>query len=102
MPASTNELVAKSRKLALPASLTALAVIGAALFVHQNNVPVAAETVSPLDNNSIAALTEMEEGFRTRCNFCGGDLGRCEKSKEICGACRAPNARALLSKLDPV
>ena len=65
MPASTNELVAKSRRFALPASLTALAVIGAALFVHQNNVPVAAETVSPLDNNSIAALTEMDHAMES-------------------------------------
>ena len=65
MALSTNELVAKSRKLALPASLTALAVIGAALFVHQNNVPVAAQTVSPLDNNSVAALTAMDHAMES-------------------------------------
>ena len=46
MPESTNELVIKLRRLAMPASLTAAAVIGAALFVHQNDVPVAAETVT--------------------------------------------------------
>src|SRR3984885_10817640 len=63
MALSTNELVAKSRKLALPASLTALAVVGAALFVHQNNVPVAAQTVSPLGNNSVAALTAMDHAM---------------------------------------
>src|ERR1700761_4712526 len=63
MARSTNELVAKSRKLALPASLTALAVVGAALFVHQNNVPVAAETVSPLDDNSVAALTATDHAM---------------------------------------
>jgi serine protease Do len=65
MSLSTNELVATSRKLALPASLTALAVIGAALFVHQNNVPVAAQTVSPLDNNSVAALTAMDHAMES-------------------------------------
>ena len=65
MALSTNELVAKSRKLALPASLTALAVVGAALFVHQNNVPVAAQTVSPLDNNSVAALTAMDHAMES-------------------------------------
>src|ERR1700761_7958972 len=65
MARSTNELVAKSRKLALPASLTALAVVGAALFVHQNNVPVAAETVAPLDNNSVAALTAWDHAMES-------------------------------------
>src|ERR1700761_8006912 len=65
MARSTNELVAKSRKLALPASLTALAVVGAALFVHKNNVPVAAETVSPLDDNSVAALTAMDHAMES-------------------------------------
>ena len=65
MPESTNELVIKSRKLALPASLTAAAVVGAALFVHQNNVPVAAETVTPLDNNSVAALTALDHAMES-------------------------------------
>src|SRR6201999_3876564 len=65
MARSTNELVAKSRKLALPASLTAAAVVGAALFVHQNNVPVAAETVSPLDNNSVASLTAIDNAMES-------------------------------------
>jgi serine protease Do len=65
MAVSTNELVVKYRKLALPASLTALAVVGAALFVHQNNVPVAAQTVSPLDNNSVAALTAMDHAMES-------------------------------------
>jgi serine protease Do len=65
MPTSTNKLVEKSRKLALPASLTAVAVVGAALFVHQNNVPVAAESVSPLDNNSVAALTAVDHAMES-------------------------------------
>ena len=65
MAKSTNELVTKWRKLAMPASLTAAAVIGAALFVHQNNVPVAAETVAPLDNNSVAALTALDHAMES-------------------------------------
>jgi serine protease Do len=65
MSVSTNELVTRSRKLAWPASLTALAVIGVTLFVRQNNVPVAAETVSPLDNNSVAALTAMDHAMES-------------------------------------
>src|SRR5580700_12250924 len=65
MPESTNELVTKWRRLAMPASLTAAAVIGAALFVHQSNVPVAAETVAPLDNNSVAALTALDHAMES-------------------------------------
>jgi serine protease Do len=65
MAISTNQLVTKSRRLALPASLTAAAVIGATLFVHQNNVPVAAESVPPLDNNSVAALTAMDRAMES-------------------------------------
>src|ERR1700761_4696958 len=65
MPKSTNELVTKWRRLAMPASLTAAAVIGAALFVHQNNGPVAAETVAPLDNNSVAALTALDHAMES-------------------------------------
>jgi serine protease Do len=65
MSISTNKLVARSRRLALPASLTAVAVVGAALFVHQNNAPVAAETVSPLDNSSVAALTAMDHAMES-------------------------------------
>jgi serine protease Do len=65
MAVSTNQLVTASRRLALPASLTAVAVVGAALFVHQNNVPVAAESISPLDNNSVAALTAMDHAMES-------------------------------------
>src|ERR1700759_1906830 len=65
MPKPTNELVTKWRRLAMPASLTAAAVIGAALFVPQNNVPVAAETVAPLDNNSVAALTALDHAMES-------------------------------------
>jgi serine protease Do len=65
MASSTNQLVSRVRRLALPAGLTAAAVVGAALFVHQNNVPVAAETVSPLDNSSVAALTAMDHAMES-------------------------------------
>jgi serine protease Do len=65
MSPSTNQLVGRVRRFALPASLTAAAVVGAALFVHQNNMPVAAETVSPLDNSSVAALTAMDHAMES-------------------------------------
>ena len=70
MPASTNKLVLASRKLALPAALTAAAVVGGALFVHQNNVVDAAaatttQAAPPLDNNSIAALTAMDHAMES-------------------------------------
>src|ERR1700759_2042096 len=65
MPKPTNDFVTKGRTMARHARLTAAAVIGAALIVHQNNVPVAAETVAPLDNNSVAALTALDHAMES-------------------------------------
>lgn len=45
-----------------------------------------------------AALKEMEEGYRRRCNFCRTSLSGCEEAAKIPGACLAPSARAVLAK----
>ena len=63
MPASTNQLVAKSRKYILPVSLAAVAAVGSTLFIHQNNVHAAGLTAAPLDDNSVAALTSMDHAM---------------------------------------
>ena len=59
---STNQLVTKSRKFILPASLAA-AVLGLGLFVHENNVHAAGISASPLDDNSVAALTALDHAM---------------------------------------
>jgi serine protease Do len=65
MPGSTNELVSKARKYALPSSLGAVVIIGSALLVHQNNVHAAGVTAAPLDDNSVSALTAMDHAMET-------------------------------------
>ena len=47
------------------------------------------------------ALKEMEEGYRFRCNYCGGDLGICKGTPtgpKI--PCRAKDARAALRAIE--
>lgn len=65
MSASTNELVVKHRRLAVPASLVAVAVVGSALYFHQNNVHAAGVTAAPLDDNSVAALTAVDRAMES-------------------------------------
>ena len=54
MPALTNQLVVKLRRLAVPTSLVAVAVVGSALYFHQSNVHAAGVTAAPLDDNSVS------------------------------------------------
>jgi serine protease Do len=62
MPASTNQLV-KKWKVILPTSVAAIAIVGSALALHQNNVHAAAVTAAPLDDNSVAALTSIDRAM---------------------------------------
>jgi serine protease Do len=62
MPESTNQLVAKLKRFALPVSLAAVAVLGSAIFFHKNCVH-AATVESPLDDNSVAALTAIDHAM---------------------------------------
>jgi serine protease Do len=64
MSSSTNQLVTKAKKFGLPGGL-AVALLGGALFFHQNNVHAAAVSASPLDDNSVAALTAMDHAMES-------------------------------------
>jgi serine protease Do len=70
MSGSTNQLVSKlstlrDRKIALPVSLAAVAVLGYAMFLHGNGVHASAITASPLDDSSVASLTAMDHAMET-------------------------------------
>jgi serine protease Do len=65
MPALTNQLVVKLRRIAAPASLVAVAVVGSTLYVHQNHVHAAGVTAAPLDDNSVAALTSVDRAMES-------------------------------------
>lgn len=66
MSSSTNKLVANARKLALPAALVGSFALGAAFFVGSGGVHAAAAfSASPLDNNSVSALTELDQAMET-------------------------------------
>ncbi|HEY1742234.1 MAG TPA: trypsin-like peptidase domain-containing protein [Granulicella sp.] len=61
---STNQLVVKSRKFILSVTLAAAA-FGLGLFVHENNVHAAGISASPLDDNSVAALTAIDHAMES-------------------------------------
>ena len=65
MPASTKQLVANSRKFAVPAGVAAAAVLGSAFFLHQNNVHASPVTAAPLDDGSVAPLTAMDSAMES-------------------------------------
>src|SRR3954466_6598946 len=65
MPALTNKLVVKLRRLAIPASLVAVAVVSSTLYFHQNNVHAARITAAPLDDSSVAALTSVDRAMES-------------------------------------
>jgi serine protease Do len=63
MSAATNQLVSKARKFAIPTSFAAVAVLALALFLHQGGVHAAGISASPLDDNSVAALTATDHAM---------------------------------------
>ena len=62
MSTSTNQLVAK-RKLTLSAGIAAVAVLGSAFALHSNSVHASAVTASPLDDQSVSAITAMDNAM---------------------------------------
>jgi len=65
MQASTNSLVAKARKLALPGGLAAAFLLSAGLFfghnqVHASSSPGVLNTASPLDDSSVSSLVSLD------------------------------------------
>jgi serine protease Do len=65
MSESTNQLVAKGKKLAAPAAILGSFALGAALFVGQGAVHAASSTPSPLDDHSIAAITSLDQAMES-------------------------------------
>jgi serine protease Do len=63
MRESTNHLVANARKLAIPASIAGAFVLGAAFFAGHGGVHAAA--AMPLDENSVSALTSLDQAMET-------------------------------------
>jgi len=64
MSASTNQLVAKAKKLIVPASIAGSFALGAVLFVGTGGVHAASVfTASPIDDNSVSALTAMDQAM---------------------------------------
>jgi serine protease Do len=63
MSKSTNQLVANKRRFALPAGIAAVAVFGTALFAYNSGVHASAVSASPLDDNSVAALTATDRAM---------------------------------------
>ncbi|GGG93842.1 Do family serine endopeptidase [Silvibacterium dinghuense] len=66
MQAPTNQLVDKAKKFAIPATLIGSFVLGAALFVGHGGVHAAGiDNPSPLDDNSVAALTALDKAMES-------------------------------------
>jgi serine protease Do len=66
MSASTNQLVGKIRKVAIPAALAGSFALGAAIFVGTGGVHAAAAfTASPMDDHSVSALTSLDQAMES-------------------------------------
>jgi serine protease Do len=65
MSPSTNELVTKAKRFAVPTGIAAVAVLASAFAFHSSNVNASAVTASPLDDDSVSALTSMDNAMET-------------------------------------
>ena len=63
MSESTNELVVKAKKLAVPAAVVGAFALGAALFVGRGGVHAAGEAPPPLTDQSVSALTSLDQAM---------------------------------------
>ena len=64
MTASTNSLVVKAKKFALPVGGAATLLLAATFFLGHNAVH-AASAPSPLDDHSVAALTALDDAVES-------------------------------------
>src|ERR1700677_589751 len=60
----TNELVGKGKRLGLGAGALLTAALAVSVFCHEGSVR-AATTASPLDDNSVAALTALDNAVES-------------------------------------
>jgi serine protease Do len=66
MSLSTNQLVTRLKKLAIPAALAGSFALGAAIFVGTGGVHAAAAfSASPLDDHSVSALTSLDQAMES-------------------------------------
>jgi serine protease Do len=63
MPESTNQLVAKAKKVAAPAAVVGAFLLGAAMFVGRGGVHAAPMAALPMDDNSVSALTSLDHAM---------------------------------------
>ena len=66
MSASTNQLVAKGKRFAIPATIAGAFVLGSAIFVGHGGVHAAAAfSASSLDDHSVSALTSLDQAMES-------------------------------------
>ncbi len=63
MSVTTNELVTKARKIAIPAAIAGAFTLGAALFVGHGRVHAAADAPPPLTSQNVSALTALDQAM---------------------------------------
>src|SRR5436305_15053306 len=63
MPATTKHLVARAKKLSVPAAIAGAFVLGAAFFAGHGRVHAGA--AMPLDDDSVSALTSLDHAMET-------------------------------------
>ncbi len=59
MPATTNSLVAKARRFAVPAGILATLLFALAFLIDHNRVHAAA-AAGPLDDSSVSSLVSLD------------------------------------------
>ena len=65
MSHKTNKLVTRSVKFIAPAALATVVALGAVTVVNHTGVHAAALTAAPLDDNSVAALTSLDQAMES-------------------------------------
>src|SRR5271156_16529 len=60
MPVTTNKLVGRTARVAIPVGTAAALVLATAFFVHHNGVQAANAYGTPLDDNSVSALVSLD------------------------------------------
>lgn len=65
MSEPTNQLVAKAKKLAVPAAFAGSFALAAAIFVGNGGVHAAAFSAAPLDDHSVSALTSLDQAMES-------------------------------------
>jgi serine protease Do len=65
MPETTNKLIGKTARVAVPAGTAAALVLGAAFFIHHNGVHAADGYAAPIDDSSVSALTSLDSAVET-------------------------------------